>query len=310
MKAVRIHTYGGPDVLVYEDAPRPTIGNGEVLVKVHATSINPVDRFTRAGYLQGMINFSLPLTLGLDLAGVVEAVGDDVTTVAVGDAVYGYSNMIRQGAYAEYAVVSAGEIAPKPASVDYVTAAAVPLVGITAWQALFDVAGLQAGQTILIHGAGGGVGSFAVQFAVAKGARVIGTASSNKIGLLRELGVAEAIDYTTTRFEDLVRDVDVVFDTVGGEVQARSWGVLKPGGILVTVAGQPDAAAAAARGVRASGMMAQANTAQLTEIAGLIDAGTVHPVVSTVLPLAEARRAHELIDAGHTRGKIVLRVVE
>jgi len=310
MKAVRIHTYGGPDVLVYEDAPRPTIGNGEVLVKVHATSINPVDRFTRAGYLQGMINFSLPLTLGLDLAGVVEAVGDDVTTVAVGDAVYGYSNMMRQGAYAEYAVVSAGEIAPKPASVDYVTAAAVPLVGITAWQALFDVAGLQAGQTILIHGAGGGVGSFAVQFAVAKGARVIGTASGNKIELLRELGVAEAIDYTTTRFEDLVRDVDVVFDTVGGEVQARSWGVLKPGGILVTVAGQPDAAAAAARGVRASGMMAQANTAQLTEIAGLIDAGTVHPVVSTVLPLAEARRAHELIDAGHTRGKIVLRVVE
>jgi NADPH:quinone reductase-like Zn-dependent oxidoreductase len=308
MKAIRFHGYGGPEVLVYEDAPRPEPAAGEVLVKVHATSLNPVDRFTRAGYLQGMANFALPFIPGLDLAGVVEAIGSDVTTVAVGDAVYGYSNMMRQGAHAEYAVVRAGEIAPKPASADFVTAGSVPLVATTAWQGLFDVAGLQAGQTVLIHGAGGGVGSFAVQFAIAKGAHLLATAGSDKIALLRELGVAEAIDYTTTRFEDVVHDVDVVFDTVGGELVERSFGVLKPGGIYVTPAGQPDAEAATARGVRASGMMAQANPAQLSEIASLIDAGRVKPVVSIVLPLAQANQAHALLEAGHARGKIVLRV--
>jgi NADPH:quinone reductase-like Zn-dependent oxidoreductase len=257
-----------------------------------------------------MTNFTLPFIPGLDLAGVVEAVGSDVSTVAVGDAVYGYSNMGRQGAYAEYAVVDAGEIAPKPSSVGFVTAAAVPLVGLTAWQGLFEVAGLQPGQTVLIHGAGGGVGSLAVQFALHKGARVLATAGSDKIALLRDLGVAETIDYTTTRFEDVARDIDVVFDTVGGELLERSWSVLKPGGIYVTPAGQPEAEAAAARGVRASGMLAQAKPTDLTEIASFIDSGTVKPVVSTVLHLAEARQAHELLEAGHTRGKIVLRVVE
>ena len=308
MKVVRIHEYGGPEVLVYEDAPRPTIADGEVLVKVHAASINPVDRFTRAGYLKGMVDFPLPLTPGLDLSGTVEAVGAGVTGVAVGDAVFGYSNMMRQGAYAEYAVVSEAEIAPKPTTVDFVSAAAVPLSGLTAWQAL-EIAGLQAGQTILIHGAGGGVGTFAVQFAIAKGARVLGTAAGDKLSLLRELGVAQAIDYTTTPFEDVVRDVDVVLATVGDDVIERSWGVLKPGGILVTPAGQIDAEAAAARGVRGTGMMTQPNRAQFIAIAGLIDEGKVKPVVSTVLPLAEARRAHELGDAGHARGKIVLSVV-
>jgi NADPH:quinone reductase-like Zn-dependent oxidoreductase len=310
LKAIRIHSYGGPEVLVYEDAPRPTPAAGEVLVKVHATALNPVDSSTRAGHLQGMVDFAFPFIPGLDLAGVVEAVGDDATTVAVGDAVYGHSNMMRQGAYAEYAVVSAGEIAPKPTSVDFVTAASVSLAGLTAWQGLFEVGGLQAGQTVLIHGAGGGVGSFAVQFALAKGARVLATAGSDKIALLRELGVTEAIDYTTTRFEDVVRDVDVVFDTVRGDLAERSLGVLKSGGIYVTPAGQPDAEAASARGVRASGMLAQANPTHLTEIASLINAGKVKPVISKVLPLAEARQAHELLGAGHTCGKIVLRVVE
>jgi NADPH:quinone reductase-like Zn-dependent oxidoreductase len=310
MKAIRIHNYGGLEVLVYEDAPRPTPGAGEVLVKVYATSLNPVDRATRAGYLQGMVDFALPLVPGLDLAGVVEALGDGVSTVALGDAVYGYSNMMRQGAQAEYAVVSEGEIAPKPASVDFVSAASVPLAAMTAWQGLFDIAGLQAGQTVLIHGGGGGVGSFAVQFALVKGARVLATAGGDKIALLREVGVTEAIDYTTTHFEDVARDVDVVFDTVGGELTERSFTVLKRRGIYVSPAVQLDAEAGKAQGVRASGMMSQANPAQLREIAALIDAGTVKPVVSTVLPLAEARRAHELLEASHTRGKIVLRVVE
>lgn len=308
MKAVRIHSYGDTGVMVYEDVERPTPGAGEVLVQVRAASINPVDLAVRAGYLQNMVPLVLPLTLGVDVAGVVEALGAGVSTVAVGDAVYGYSNLMRQGTYAEFAVVQASELATKPTSVDFDTAAAVPLAGLTAWQSLFDVAGLTAGQTVLIHGAGGGVGSFAVQFAVIKGARVLATASSDKIALLRELGVAEAIDYTTTQFEDVARDVDVVYDTIGGAVLERSLAVLKPGGILVTVAGQPDATAAAARGVRASFVMAQANGAELSEIARLIDAGKVKPQVSMVLPLTEARQAHDLVARGHTRGKIVLRV--
>lgn len=310
MKAIRIHSYGGPEVLVYEEAPRPEPGPGEVLIKVHAAALNPVDRYVRAGYFQGIGNLALPFTPGLDLAGVIEALGDGVNTFAVGDAVYGYLNLMtmRQGAYAEYTVAPVDEIAPKPASLDVVSAAAVPLAGLTAWQALFDIGGLEAGQTVLIHGAGGGSGSLAVQFARAKGARVLATAGSDKIGLLRELGVAEAIDYTTTRFEDVARDVDVVLDGVGGELQGRSLSVLKPGGIYVSPAGKPDVEAAQVRGVRASGMMTQTNAAQLSEIAALIDAGAVTPIVSTVLPLAEAAQAHTLLEAGHVRGKIVLRV--
>lgn len=310
MKAVRIHSYGDTDVLAYEDTERPIPGVGEVLVKVYAASINPVDQAVRAGYMQGMLSLELPLTLGLDVAGVVEAVGDGVSTFAVGDAVYGYSNPMRQGTYAEYAVVHASELAPKPTRVDFASAAAVPVAAMTAWQALFDIGGLQAGQTVLIHGAGGGVGSFAVQLAAAKGARVLATAGSDKIALLRELGVAEAIDYTTTRFEDVARDVDVVLDAVGGALQERSLAVLKPGGMLVTPVGHPDQAAAAARGVRATGMMTQPSVAELTKIARLIDAGKVKPQVSSVLPLADARQAHEQMARGHTRGKIVLQVIE
>ncbi len=310
MKAIRLHSYGGPDVLVYEEAPRPTPAAGEVLVRVYATALNPVDRSTRTGYLQQMVNFELPLIPGLDLAGVVEELGPDVTTVAVGDAVYGFSNMVRQGAYAEYARLGVGELAPKPATVDFVTAAAVPLSALAAWQALYDSGGLRAGQTVLIQGAGGGVGTFAVQFAAAKGAHVIVTEDGSKAEFLRGLGAAEVIDYTTTRFEEVAHDVDVVLDLVGGEVQARSLAVLKPGGILVTTMGQPDADAASARGVRASGMLTQANPAQLREIAGMIDAGTIRPIVAQVFPLAEAAQAHMALDAGNTRGKLVLRVRE
>lgn len=310
MKAIRIHNYGGPEVLVYEDAPHPMITDDDVLIKVAAAAVNPVDRSFRAGYMQRMMPFPLPLTLGIDLAGAVEAIGANVISVALGDAVYGLSQM-RLGAYSEYAVINASEIAPKPTSLDFVAAASVPLAGTTAWQGLFDVGGLQAGQLVLIHGAGGGVGSLAVQFALAKGARVLATAGSDKIALLRDLGVTEAIDYTTTRFEDVARDVDVVFDTArGGELTERSLAVLKPGGIYVSPAAQLDAEAGKAQGVRATGMMSQANPAQLREIAALIDAGTVKPVVSRVLPLAEAQQAHELLEGGHVRGKIVLRVVE
>ncbi len=310
MKAVRIHAFGGPESLIVEDVPCPVIGEAtDVLVHVHAAGVNPVDRAIRAGYLRGMIDHSLPLTLGLDLSGTVTAIGPDVTDFAVGDAIYGCSNPARLGTYAEEAVVSASEIALKPASLDFISAAAVPLAALTAWQML-EAAGLQAGQTILIHGAGGGVGTFAVQFAHLRGARVLGTAASDKLDLVHELGADEAIDYTTTRFEEVAHDVDVVLASVAGDMFDRSWDVIKPGGWLISPVTPVDATAARARGIHGMMQVTQMNADHLVEIARLIDAGKVRPVVSAVIPLMEARRAHEIGDRGHTRGKTVLSIRE
>jgi NADPH:quinone reductase-like Zn-dependent oxidoreductase len=238
---------------------------------------------------------------------VVEAVGSGVTKFKKGDEVYTRTN--RDGTYAEYAILNETEAALKPKSVDHVSAAGIPLAALTAWQALFEKARLAAGQKILIHGASGGVGSFAVQFAKWKGAQVIGTASAKNQALLRELGTDEPIDYGTTRFDDVVRGVEVVFDTVGGDTQERSWKVLNKGGILVSIVPPPPPAELAAKyGVRAEMLGSQASSDQLEEIAKLVDSGHVRPVVENVFPLAEARRAHELIATGHTRGKIVLKV--
>ena len=201
------------------------------------------------------------------------------------------------------------EVALKPKSIDHVHAAAIPLAALTAWQSLFDSAGLSAGQKVLIHAAAGGVGSFAVQLAKWKGAYVIGTASNRNQDFVRKLGADETIDYQTTRFEDVVHDVDVVFDTIGGDTQKRSWKVLKKGGILVSIVGPPSAEEAAAHGVRQASVFVQPSAAQLTELAKLVESGKLRPIVETVLPLSEARHAHELSQTGHTRGKIVLRVV-
>ncbi len=314
MKAVRMHAYGGPEVLRYEDAPKPSPGPGEVLVRVHATGINPVDWKIREGHMAKAYPRPLPLILGWDLSGVVEELGDGVTEFAVGDEIFSRPDSSRDGAYAEYIVIRAREVARKPATLDHVHAAAVPLAALTAWQALFDAvspytgAGLAAGQTVLIHAAAGGVGTFAVQLAKWKGARVIGTGSAGNAEFLRELGVDTFIDYTTTRFEDVARDVDVVFDTVGGETQARSWQVLRKGGVLVSIVGAPAADKAKEQGVRAGGVVIQPNARQLTEIAKLIDAGKVKPILAKVMPLSQAREAHELSQTGHTRGKIVLKV--
>lgn len=310
MKAVRIHSYGGPEVLVYEDAPRPTPGEGEVLIRVHAAGVNPLDWKVREGYLKSSLNYPLPVIPGWDVSGVVEQVGAGVTQPKVGDAVYALPNMTRNGAYAEYIAVNASEVAPKPNTLDHVQAAAVPLGALTAWQALFDVANLSSGQTVLIHAAAGGVGTFALQFAKWKGARVIGTASARNADFLRELGAEEAIDYKATRFEDAVKDVDVVLDTLGGDTQERSWGVLKKGGVLVSTVGPPSSETAAQYGVRGLPVFVQPSGKQLTEIAKLIDAGQVKPIVETVLPLTEARQAHGMSQSGRTRGKIVLRVVD
>jgi NADPH:quinone reductase-like Zn-dependent oxidoreductase len=308
MKAVRFHSYGGPEVLVLEEVPRPQAEAGEVLIRVQGAGVNPLDWKVRAGHVKEWLQHRLPMIPGWDVCGVVDEVGKGVSAFKSGDAVYGMLNFKQDGAYAEYVVARAQDLAPPPRSIDQVRAGAVPLAALTAWQALFDVAGLSAGQSVLIHAAAGGVGHFAIQFAKWKGARVIGTASAANAGFLRDLGADEAIDYQATPFQEAVREVDVVLDTLGGEIQRQSWQVLKKKGILVATLGISSPEAARQYQVRGEGVMVQPDSAQLAEIAALIDAGTVRPMVSMVLPLAAAARAHELGQTGHTRGKIVLQV--
>lgn len=309
MKAVRIHTYGGPEMLKYEEAPQPQPGPDEVLIRVHAAGVNPVDWKVREGHLKDFIQYTLPLIPGWDVAGVVEAAGPEVSRFKKGDAVYSRPDIARNGAYAEYMVARESEVALKPQSIDYIQAAAIPLAALTAWQSLIDTAHLEAGQSVLIHAAAGGVGHFAVQLAKWRGARVIGTASKRNHDFLRDLGADELIDYRATRFEEAVREVDVVLDTMAGETQQRSWRVVKKGGMLVSILSPPSQEEAAARGARPGYVFVQPNAAQLGEIARLVDAGKFRAAVETVLPLAEARRAHELSQSGHTRGKIVLQVI-
>jgi len=311
MKAVRIHNYGGPEVLKYEDAPRPQPGKGEVLIRVHATSVNPIDWRVRAGYMKDFLPHSFPLILGWDVSGLVEEVGSNPATAGrfkKGDEVYSLPDHTRNGAYAEYMVVRESEVALKPNALHHIRAAAVPLAALTAWQALFDTAQLQPEQRVLIHGAAGGVGHFAVQLAKWKGAHVIGTASARNHEMLYELGADELIDYTVLKFESIVRDVDVVLDTIGGDTQERSWQVLKKGGALVSLVQQPSENKAKEHGVRGIRLGARANGQELVEIAKIVDAGKLAPVIDRILPLSEARRAHELSQSGHTHGKIVLRV--
>jgi NADPH:quinone reductase-like Zn-dependent oxidoreductase len=308
MRAVMFDSYGSPQVLTLKEVPSPQTAAGEVLVRVHAAGVNPLDWKVRAGHVKAWLQHRLPLIPGWDVSGVVEAVGSGVRAFKVGDAVYGMLDFTHNGAYAEYVATRTRNLAPKPGSIDHVHAAAVPLAALTAWQALFNVARLTLGQTVLIHGAAGGVGHFAVQFAKWKGARVIGTASSGNEGFLRELGADEVIDYRTRPFEEVVHDVDVVFDPIGGDTQERSWKVLKKGGVLVATLGISSPEAATEHGVRGEGVMVGPDNAQLTQIATLIDAENVKPAVSAVLPLAEAARAHELSQTGHVRGKIVLKV--
>jgi NADPH:quinone reductase-like Zn-dependent oxidoreductase len=308
MKAVRIHEYGGADVLRLEDAPRPEPGPGEVLVRVHAAGVNPVDWKVRAGYLREWMKYKLPMIPGWDFSGVVESAGSSVDGWRAGTEVYARPDLSRDGSYAEYIAVRASEVGAKPKSVDHVHAAAIPLAALTAWQALFDAGGLAAEQRVLIHAAAGGVGHFAVQLAKWKGAFVAGTASARNHDFLRRLGVDQPIDYTSVRFEDVARDFDVVLDTMAGETRARSWGVLKKGGILVTILGQPSQEDAKAHDVRGAGIFVQPNPKQLDEIAGLVDSGKLKPHIEGVFPLAEAAKAHALSETNHVRGKIVLRV--
>jgi NADPH:quinone reductase-like Zn-dependent oxidoreductase len=308
MKAIRIHNYGGPEVLQYEDAPRPEPQAGEVLVRVHAAGVNPIDWKVREGHMKDFWPHKFPLILGWDVSGTIEEVGPGVSRFKIGDEVYSVPDSTRNGAYADYIVVRESELALKPNSLHHIRAAAVPLAAVTAWQALFDAGQLVSGQRMLIHGGSGGVGHVAVQLAKWKGAYVFATASTKNQELLRELGVVEPIDYTQQRFEDVARDVDLVLDLIGGETQERSWSVLKKGGVLLSLVQPPSVEKAKALGVRAAFVAGHPSGAQLAEIAKLIDSGELKPVIDRILPLSEARRAHELSQSGHVRGKIVLRV--
>lgn len=308
MKAVRIHSYGSPEVLSYEEAPRPTPGEGEVLIRVFASSVNPFDCAVRAGYMNSYFNYNLPLVIGTDASGVIEEVGTGVTDFKEGDEVYGRGGIVRDGSNAEYVVIAATDIAFKPKSIDHIHAAALPHVTLTAWQALIEVAHLAAGQTVLIHAAAGGVGHVAVQLSKNLGAKTIGTASVN-LEHLKELQVDESIDYSTHAFEDTVKNVDVVLDLVGGDTQQRSWAVMRPGGILVATVQPPSEETAVAHGVRQHLVTTTPPINRvLTEVANLVDTGKLKSIVSEVLPLSEIARAHELIEGKHMHGKIVLHV--
>jgi len=308
MKAVVAHEYGAPEVLKFEEVPRPEPKENEALVRVIASGVNPADPLTLSGKYAKEFGTHLPLIPGYDIAGVVEKTGANVTKLKVGEAVYGYPTF--GGGWAEYVAVQESEVAAKPASLNFVEAAAVPMGALTAWQALVDVAKLQAGQTILIHGGSGGVGSFAVQIAKALGARVIATASTTNQDLLKQLGADETVDYTKARFEDIAKDVDAVLDPVGKETLARSYDVVKKGGIVMSLVARPDPVELKKRGIRGAGISVHPDADDLTEIAHLIDAGKVKPIVTQVLPLSEAIAAQQQAATHHTRGKVVLRIAD
>jgi NADPH:quinone reductase-like Zn-dependent oxidoreductase len=304
MKTIVINEYGNEDVVNYVDVDRPEPKAHEVLVKVLFAGVNPIDWKIRNGAGE-RLGLKLPIFLGGEIAGTIAKIGGDVSDFQVGDAVYG---IITSGGYAEYAIAKIGDIAPKPQSLDFENAAAIPLGALTAWQAMFDLANLSSGQRLLITAASGGVGSLAVQIAKAKGAFVIGMASGRNEAFVRDLGVDEFVDYTKQNFEAVVKDVDVVFDTVGGDTFERAFHTLKPGGFLVTAVQFPSEEKAQEFGVKAARVYCKPNASQLVAIGKLVDEGRLKAHVSTVLPLSEVKQAHQLSQGGRTRGKIVLKI--
>jgi NADPH:quinone reductase-like Zn-dependent oxidoreductase len=304
MQAARIHDYGGPEQIVIEQAPRPEPKAGEVLVRLKAAGVNPADWKVRAGYFKQFMPLAFPWIPGMEGAGIVEAVGPNVTTHKPGQAVLGPLN----NSYAEYAVAPATDLFVKPEILSFEQAASVPVGALTAWQAVIEVAQVQSGQHVLVHGGAGGVGLYAVQFARWKGAHVMVTASAANTDFVRSIGAEEVIDYNTAPFESVVRDVDVVVDTVGGDVTERSWQVLRSNGILVTVAGRLTPEAGQAHGVRATSA-GRASHDKLKQILELLEAKQLTPAVGRRFTLAEARQAQELCQTGHGRGRIILLTV-
>jgi NADPH:quinone reductase-like Zn-dependent oxidoreductase len=309
MRALRAHRQGGPEQLVYEQAPRPPLGIGDALVQVHAASFTPTELGWPSTWTDRLGRDRTPVIPAHEVSGVVAALGFGTSGVEVGQQVYGLTDWYRDGAAAEFVAVEARNLAPKPASIDHVQVAAVPLAGLTAFQALFDHGRLQAGKAVLVHGAAGGVGTFAVQLAHAAGAHVIATGRAPDGELLAELGAEEVVDVERQRFEEVAGRVELVLDLVGGEVAGRSWPLVKPGGVLVSVVGGA-AVAPPRQDARWVFFVVEADRAQLAELGRRVDAGALRPVVGGVLPLAEGRQAFQAKQHGGLPGKVVLRVAD
>ncbi|MEH6457887.1 MAG: NADP-dependent oxidoreductase [Cocleimonas sp.] len=308
MKAVQINEFGDRSVLeLNDDVAIPTPADNEVLIKVKSASVNPVDWKIREGYLQGMLNHPLPLTLGWDVSGVVAEVGDQVSHLKVGDEVYSRPDIAKNGSYAEFITVVADEVAIKPKSFSWQEAAGVPLAALTAWQSLYEFAKLQAGERVLIHAGSGAVGQFAIQLAKLRDAYVYTTTSSKNTDLVLGLGADEAIDYRNEDFSEL-RGLDVVFDTIGGETQTNSWETLKKGGRLVSITENPDEAIAAVHGVTGYFCFVQPNREQLEKLAEFADAGQLKVNIDSEFGLDQVAEAHERSETGRAQGKIIINV--
>jgi NADPH:quinone reductase-like Zn-dependent oxidoreductase len=307
MKAVRIRSFGGPEVLELADLDKPEPRDDEVLIRVRAASVNPVDYKIRSGSYPAVKQDQLPKVLGRDVAGDIERCGRAVRNFEAGDTVYAMLDG-GHGGYAEYVSVKADIVAPKPGQLGYREAAAVPLAGLTAWQGLFDHGHLQPGQRVLIHGGAGGVGHLAVQFAKARGATVATTVGGGDVEFARRLGADKVIDYTRERFEEQVHEVDLVLDLIGGETQERSWAVLKGGGTMISSLARPSEEQAQRHHAHAANFMAHPDRDELIEIGRLIDQGRVHPNVSAVFELKDAREAQAQLERHHSPGKVVLQM--
>jgi NADPH:quinone reductase-like Zn-dependent oxidoreductase len=310
MAAIRAHRRGGPEVLVYEQAPRPAPGPGDALLQVRAVGITKDELTWPETWTSADGRDRLPVIPGREVSGVVVELGARASRLTIGEEVYGRIDDHRDGATAEYVAVRAADLAPKPRSLDHAHAAALPLAAVTAWQGLFDHAGLSAGQRVLVQGAGGGVGAFVVQLAKWAGARVIATATARQLDLVRQLGADRVLDGRADPFQELVSDVDVVFDTLGGDMLARSWSCVQRGGVVVSIVERLTADIAAAHGVRGVYFIVKPDRAQLIRIAQLVDEGRLRVVLDDVFPLAEARAAYEKGLRGGVSGKLVLRVGE
>ena len=307
MDVVRIDTFGPREVMKFGKFPIPRPGPDEILVKVKAASVNPVDWKIREGLYPAVKSDKLPYVLGRDVSGVVEACGPETTGHQKGDEIYAMLGIDR-GAYAEHVIVRVNEAAPKPTSIGHLAAAGVPLAGLTAWQGLFRYGELNAGQRVLIHGGSGGVGHFAIQFAKARGAYVITTVSERHVEFVRKIGADDVVDYKMQRFEDIVREVDLVFDLIGGETRKRSWSVLKNGGMLVSTMMEPFDEKTRELGVRARHYTVEENGEELRQIGRLIDAGKVKPKISKVFDFHDVGSAFEYAEKGDTEGKVVLKL--
>jgi NADPH:quinone reductase-like Zn-dependent oxidoreductase len=311
MKAVQFQRYGGLETLeLNQNAPKPSAGKGQVLVEVYAASINPIDWKIRAGYLKEMVPLTMPVTLGGDFSGVVAGVGESVSDLKVGDRLYGYGSVLSRGSgsFAEFVSVLVSTVAPTPQKVSPAEAAALPLVGASALQAIQDHIKLHRGQKILIHGGGGGIGSVAIQLAKSIGAYVATTGSADDSDYMKALGADEIIDYEKEPFDERLRDFDAVFDTVGGDTTPKSFSVLKKGGTLVSMLGQPDPGLAQKAGISAIGQNTHVKTEVLKRLAQLVDSGAIKIRIDKVFPLEKAEEAFQRLETGHPRGKVVLEI--